>query len=178
MFNDFGFVKKVLTSKTVLTLYRSTQRVLNFETVLLQGCPTPLFPISKCLGLTLHENLKWGPHISSLSPKCYSIIASLSRLRDVGVPTKGLIFVIKSLFIPVLCYALWGAFVWGAEYKIDTSRAQVVLKDALRAIFGKRRRVGGGVQLVTCIRVDREKLWTGTSCRQGEALDRNECNGY
>lgn len=90
-----------------------------------------------CLGVTLHEHMKWDAHLNALTPKCYTVISSLRRLREVGIPEDGLLAAYRALFEPVLGYCI---SIWGGGYATVMDRAQVMQNDALRAITGRRRR--------------------------------------
>jgi len=85
----------------------------------------------------MHEKLSWQPHVDVVSSKCYAVIASLRRLRQVGIPTEGLLLVYRTLLIPILSYCV---SVWGGGYSNVESRTQVIQNDALRAITGRSRR--------------------------------------
>ena len=107
------------------------------QTVQLCGISVPLSPSVKCLGLTLQHTLRWQDHLGSLAPKCYAVIASLRRLRDLGITVEGLLLVYKALLIPLLCY---GITIWGGGYRRVLHRGEIIQNDALRAIFGRCRR--------------------------------------
>lgn len=134
IFRMFGLV--INTSKTKLVLFRSTRRKVSILPVKIGDSLLELSQSAKCLGLTLSENLNWFAHLEGISSKCYSVVASLRRLREVGVPQQGLLCVYKALFIPLLFY---GVSVWGGGYCNVVQRAAVIQNDAMRAIFDKRR---------------------------------------
>lgn len=135
VFEKFGL--KVNKSKTALTLFRSFKHHSPLEALSLGGSPLATQPSVKCLGLLLNEKLSWSHHLAHISPKCYAVVSSLRRLRDIGIPTVGLIAVYKSLLLPMLGY---GLPIWGCGFDSVTSRLQIIQNDALRAIFHKRRR--------------------------------------
>ena len=135
-FERFGLV--VNASTTGLTLLRHPQRTARTDPVFLCGAQVPLSSTVKCLGLTVHENLQWPfAHLKTLLPKCYAVVSAIRRLRDLDIPVEGLLLVYKMLFLPTLCY---GISIWGGGYKVIIHRAEVIQNDALRAVFGRRRR--------------------------------------
>jgi Reverse transcriptase (RNA-dependent DNA polymerase) len=133
-FNLFGLC--VNASKTCITLFHTSQRPIQLDS--LQFCEGSITTSTtvKCLGLTIHENLSWQPHLDAVAPKCYAVIASLRRLREVGAPTDALLLTYEALLVPLLCY---GVSIWAGGYKNIVHRAQVIQNDALRAIFGRKR---------------------------------------
>ena len=60
----------------------------------------------RCLGLILHERLCYGEHIRGVTSKCYAVIATIRRLRAIGLPRDGLILVYKALLVPLLTYCI------------------------------------------------------------------------
>jgi hypothetical protein len=137
-FERFGLV--VNSAKTSLLLFRTSQRELNTDSIRLKikGVDLPLTVASRCLGLTLHEHMKWEAHVTSKFGSCYSIIASLARLRRTGAHKALLLQVYRALFEPVLTY---GVTLWGSTFKNVIRTAQVIQNDAIRAITGLPRRV-------------------------------------
>jgi hypothetical protein len=136
-FNRFGLV--VNSSKTTIVLFHNPQRKLitRHLKVRVMGQDLPFNSSAKCLGLKLHEHMKWEPHLKSMSGKCYAVIASLARLRRTGADTSLLIQVYRALFEPVLTYSV---ALWGSSYKNVVRVAQVLQNDAIRAIKGLSRR--------------------------------------
>ena len=98
--------------------------------------------------LVLHENLRWDDHVDHITPKCYAAIASLRRLRDVGIPISGLLTVYKALFIPLLTY---GITIRGNGYDAITLVARVLQNDAVRAMVGMRRKESVSHLYVVCL---------------------------
>lgn len=133
-FEKFGFV--INAKKTNISLFRLPQRTVQVVPVQLCGEMLPWSESVKCLGITLHDTLKWHAHLQSFQPKCYAVIAMLRRLRELGIPTEGLLKLYNALLVPLLCY---GLAVWGGGYKSLLRRGEVVQNDAIRVIFGKRR---------------------------------------
>ena len=134
IFERFRLV--INASKTNITLFRPPQRSVEIAPVRFCGERMPWTESVKCLGLTLHETLSWQVHLGTLSSKCYAVVAMLRRLRELGFPTSSLMFVYKTLLVPLLCY---GLAVWGGTYRLTLRRAEVIQNDAVRAIFCKRR---------------------------------------
>ena len=135
IFKSFGLL--VNASKTNLVIFRTPQRSISLEPAFFCGNLCQLSQTTKCLGLTLHETVRWQAHLSAVAPKCYAISASLRRLRELGVPKEGLLMVYRTLFLPVLTYAI---SIWGGGYDNISRRAQILQNDALRAIYARRRR--------------------------------------
>lgn len=135
IFGLFGL--RVNADKTGVVLFRSAQRKALLDCLRIGQSNVPLSRTFKCLGLTLHELLDWKAHLSAIRPKCYAVVSALRRLRTVGVPTEGLLIVYEALFLPVLCYAI---LIWGRGARQILQMAQVIQNDALRAMFGRRRR--------------------------------------
>ena len=120
-----------------MALFRTARRPVNMASVQLCDTNIPLSSSVRCLGITLDEKLNWRTHLEYVTPRCYSVIASLRRLREVGIPVEGLLLAYKGLFLPLLCY---GILVWGGGYETVAHKAQKIQNDAIRAMFGRRRR--------------------------------------
>ena len=135
-FNRFGLV--VNSAKTTIVLFHNPHRKLITKNLNMKiaGATIPFSPTVKCLGLLLHEHMKWTPHLQSISGKCTAVIASLARLRRTGADTSLLVQVYRALFEPVLTY---GITLWGGSYDNVIRVAQVLQNDALRAIKGLPR---------------------------------------
>lgn len=134
-FEKYGLV--INAGKTGVVLFRSAPTVVPPVPVQLRGLDLSLSSSVRCLGLTIHECLKWWDHMATLLPKCYAVIASIRRLRDLGVPSSGLLLLYKALLLPLLCY---GFSIWGGGYKGLLRRAEIIQRDGLRAVFGRSRR--------------------------------------
>ena len=124
-------------NKTNITLFRPARRTIRVDPVAFCGIMMPWSKSVRCLGLTLNETLRWQDHLSSCMPKCYAVVATLRRLRELGVPVEGLVCLYRVLLEPLLCY---GISVWGGGYNYILRKGEVVQNDALRAIVGRRRR--------------------------------------
>lgn len=134
-FRQFGLV--VNSAKTNLVLFRSAQRRLNISSIRFGQQELPLSRTATCLGVVFQEYLRWDAHLDTLAKKCYAVIASLRRLREVGLARACLIKAYRALFEPVLSYCI---AVWGGGYACIMDRLQIMQNDALRAITCKRRR--------------------------------------
>ena len=65
----------------------------------------------KFLGITIHENLSWKPHITAICGKVSKVIGILSKSRHV-LPSHTLKAIYNnSLFFPYITY---GTFIWGS----------------------------------------------------------------
>lgn len=71
-----------------------------------------------------------------MSGKCYAVVQTLARLRQLGCHRDFIFSIYRSLFEPVLFY---GVSVWGSTYENVLNRFQVIQNDAIRAILGWRR---------------------------------------
>jgi hypothetical protein len=138
-FNKFGLV--VNSSKTTLVLFHNPQRKLITDSMSIEvmGQNIPLSYTAKCLGITLHDHMKWEPH---LIPFPGSAMLLLLPLRD----SEGLVLTPtflsrparsqRALFEPVLTYCV---ACWGSSVRNVLRVAQVLQNDAIRAIKGLPR---------------------------------------
>lgn len=134
-FEKLGLV--VNAKKTLFVLFRSAQRGLEVDPAVLSELAISLSPSATCLGVCLNEHMKWDSHVDALTMKCYAVISSLRRLRQVGATTTVLLKAYKALFEPILGYCI---AVWGGGYDSVMNRVRVLQNDAVRALFGRKRR--------------------------------------
>ena len=134
-FEKFGLV--VNAKKTLFVLFRSAQRGLIVDQTVLSELAISLSPSATCLGVCFNEHMKWDSHVDALTSKCYAVISSLRRLRQVGATMTVLLKAYRALFEPILGYCI---AVWGGGYDTVMSRVRVLQNDALRALFGRKRR--------------------------------------
>ena len=104
---------------------------------LLSELAISLSPSATCLGVCFNEHMKWDSHVDALTSKWYAVISSLRRLRQVGATMTVLLKAYRALFEPILGYCI---AVWGGGYDTVMSRVRVLQNDALRALFGRKRR--------------------------------------
>lgn len=133
------FRLSVNTNKTKIVVFKAAQsnwtlEDLNFS---VRGVQIDVVDSGECLGLLLSSDLKWKEHYRVLSRKCYGVISTLARLKQLGYSRQVLITVFRALFEPVLFY---GIPVWGTTYYNVLGRIQTLQNDALRAIYGLKRR--------------------------------------
>ena len=93
-------------------------------------------PSVRCIGVVLDENMRWRPHLDSISGRCYAVIASPARLRRTGTDTSLRIQIYRALLEPVLTY---GVALRGSSYANVVRSAEVPQNDAIRAITGQSR---------------------------------------
>ena len=88
----------------------------------------------KCLGVTFSRDLSWSAHIDSIIKKAQSLIYLL-RLIVTSNDLQGanLKFLIKSLLVPVLCYA---SPCWANISKQDLARLSAIHRRAFRILPG------------------------------------------
>ena len=84
----------------------------------------------KFLGVTIHENLNWTPHINNLCTKVARSIGVIKRLSDV-FPNKILLMLYNALILPILSYA---NIVWGSGYNYAIQKLHILQKKVVRII--------------------------------------------
>lgn len=133
-----AFMLSVNVNKTKLIYFRSghCQIDLPRNGFVLNGEVLPFSQTCDALGLTFSADLKWMEHFNMTSRRCYRIISTIARLRQLGHSKNLLITIYKALFEPVLFY---GLPIWGTTYGNVLRKFQVVQNDAIRAIYGVGR---------------------------------------
>lgn len=133
-----GFMLAINFSKTKLMFFKSSHCGIELPSgqLTVNGVALETSPSAQALGLTFSADLKWRGHYGATSRKCYGIIATLARLRQLGHGSSLLIAMYKSLLEPVLFY---GIPIWGTTHENVLRKFQVVQNDALRAITGLKR---------------------------------------
>lgn len=140
IYNAFrGFMLDINIGKTKVIIYKSAQCQIEFPTdpFVLNGEVLYTSHCGETLGLTFSSDLRWWDHCSAVSRKCYGIVCALARLRQLGHDRSLLIMLYKALFEPVLFY---GAPIWGTTYENVLKKFQTMQNDAIRAIYGLKRR--------------------------------------
>lgn len=134
-----SFFLAVNVAKTQIIIFKSHCSKIHVpaDAIQVEGTPIAISNTATCLGLAFSADVKWKMHFSVVARKCYGVIAMLARLRQLGHRLSLLLTLYLTLFEPVLFY---GASVWGMTYNNVINRFQVIQNDALRAIFGLRRR--------------------------------------
>ncbi|HXB13244.1 MAG TPA: reverse transcriptase family protein [Bacteroidia bacterium] len=146
-FNEhIGFIHNLFTrlrlainvSKTKCLLFKTAQCkiIIPDGSIKMNNNPIIFSDETECLGITFSNDIKWKAHLKSVSKKCYAVISSLARLRQIGYERDFLFVVYKSLFVPVISY---GISVWGSSYDMVIRKFQTIQNDALRAIMGSSR---------------------------------------
>lgn len=134
-------------SKTIVTVFSSTQSKLQIPSqIYLRGEKLDIVENVKCLGLVLYRRLNWLANFISTKKRCYYIIAVLSRMRSLGIPLQGLLLLYKTLFLPILTYAI---IVWGGTFPTHLHLLEVVQNDAVRAVLGLTRATSVAARYVT-----------------------------
>ena len=116
-------------SKTKYMVFHFPQRKIDFE-----NFPSPYInnePIIRTsefdfLGVIVHENLSWKPHVAKISIKIARTTGVLKRLQHT-IPKHILKLLYNSLILPHLCY---GILAWG----VSCPRIQILQKKAIRYI--------------------------------------------
>ena len=86
----------------------------------------------KCLGVTFSNDLSWTPHIESIISRGQSITFLIRLIVTTNdLHRADLLFLIKSLLVPVLCYA---SPCWTNINKLDLAKLNAVYKRAFRIL--------------------------------------------
>jgi len=130
--------------KTKVLVFRSPRSTLNITNHLFHIGQNFIDNSERAplLGISLTPSLTWSSHLEILTAKCTKVIFLISRLRQLGIPHKFLIFIYKALFIPVISYCIT---IWGSAPNSIIDRVQVLQNDALRAIAGVYRSHSGSL---------------------------------
>ena len=89
---------------------------------------------TKFLGVTIHENLSWKPHIETVCNKVSKATAILAKLKHY-LPRYALAIIFNSLCMSHISYALP---VWGSAPKSATNRLIKLQKKGIRHVCGAK----------------------------------------
>ena len=84
----------------------------------------------KFLGIIIHENLSWKPHISAVCDKVSKVIGVLCKSRRY-LPLNTLKTLYNSLFLPYINYC---SLIWASTYASYLKPLYVLQKKAVRVI--------------------------------------------
>ena len=96
-------------------VFHYSQRQIDFETfpeLFIDGTSIVRTQEFNFLGLLIHENLNWKPHISKISVKIAWVIGTLRRLQNT-LPPHVLKTIYNSLILPHIYYCI---LAWGNSY--------------------------------------------------------------
>ena len=102
-------------NKTRYIVFHYSQRQIDFETfpeLFIDGTSIVRTQEFNFLGLLIHENLNWKPHISKISIKIARVIGTLRRLQNI-LPPHVLKTIYNSLILPHINYCI---LAWGNSY--------------------------------------------------------------
>ena len=120
-------------SEFLLTLNRSFSIIAVSETWLHRS-NSDLFHLpvqeDKFLGIIIHENLSWKPHISAVYDKVSKVIGVLCKSRRY-LPLNTLKTLNNSLFLPYINYC---SLIWASTYASYLKPLYVLQKKAVRVI--------------------------------------------
>ena len=136
----FSHLKLAITvDKTKSVLFKTPQSNINLADgcIQIRGLPIHFSRDAECLGVTLSSDTKWNEHFRVASRKCYAVIASLARLKQLGYDRNFLLWLYDALLVPVLSY---GISVRGSTYRNVVNRFQVIQNDAIRTIMNYPRK--------------------------------------
>ncbi len=102
------------------------------HTLLISDHPIKKLTAIKFLGITIDENLDWGPHIKDLKRKLNYAIATLSRIKSC-VPENLHKDLYYTLFESHLAYCI---SVWGGIPNNKMNELHIVQKKCIRVLFG------------------------------------------
>lgn len=128
---------KINPNKTELLVIKSRQRKhiehisITFGNNVIQPSPH-----AKILGVYVDSSLSWEKQVSQVCRRCYSILLSLSKLRNkIPLETKKLL--VQALVFPLVSYCLP---VWGGCVKTQGNRVQKAINFGARIVSGVKRR--------------------------------------
>ena len=108
--------------------------------LLLDGQRLDLVENITVLGVNIHKNLSWLPHVNQVVLKCRKATSVIHRVRDHGGSTELLLNLYNSLVKPHIEYC---NIIWGSG---PISRLQITQNDALRS-FNRFPRFASGSAL-------------------------------
>lgn len=132
------FMLAINISKTKLIFFKSVHCRIELpqKAIIMNEIALETSSSSEVLGLTFSADLKWMGHYAAASRKCYGMVTTLARLKQLGHSTSLLIKIYKALFEPILFY---GIPIWGTTHSNVLQKFQVLQNDALRAIYKLKR---------------------------------------
>ena len=92
--------------------------------------PIALVQELKFLGIIIHENLSWKPHITSICDKVAKVIGILSKLKRY-LPSVTLKTLYNSLFLPYINHC---NLIWASTYASYLEPLYLLQKKAIRII--------------------------------------------
>jgi hypothetical protein len=120
-------------SSYILLKTKNDQRKLPLNSIKIDGIYLKYCDKVRLLGFYLDEHLSFRCHVDHLCNKLSYVNSVLLKLRLQGLPTKCLINIYKTLFVPHISN---GNLIWGFAYKKQIKRVQVMQNNAMRCIFG------------------------------------------
>ena len=104
--------------------------------ILINNTPIVRVQEHKFLGIIIHENLSWKPHITSIRDKVAKVIGILSKSRRY-LPSVNLKTLYNSLFLPYINYC---NLIWATTYASYLEPLYVLQKKAIRIITFSHQR--------------------------------------
>lgn len=115
--------------KTKFMMFHKGNKKISTPEIRIRNTSLERVPEFTFLGLTIDENLTWGPHTSKISCKISRVIGILAKLKN-QFPTRTLIMIYNSLILPHINYCL---LTWGFS---SFHRIFLQQKKAIRIISG------------------------------------------
>ncbi len=101
-------------TKTQTVLFRYNKRVMKTPTLIMNGAALELENSFKYLGVEIHKNLSWLPHVTERTNKCKFLLAKCRNIigRSWGLTPDKMEWVHKAIIRPKLTY---GSVIWAAD---------------------------------------------------------------
>ena len=124
-------------SNAILFQSQNSKLALRNDSIIINNIPISNVDQEPLLGLQITSSLAWNIHIDKICLKLSFINSILFKLKMNGLPSKCILRVYKTLFLPYINYC---AVVWGFTTKGNLNRLQVLQNKAIRITFGLKKR--------------------------------------
>ena len=100
--------------KTKFILFHPSRKKVNLDEIhiSINGAPLSRVDNTKFLGVIIHQNLTWKPHISAVKEKTSKVIGVMCKSRQY-LPSNTLKTLYNSLFLPYINYC---NIIWASTY--------------------------------------------------------------
>ena len=118
--------------KTKFILFHPSRKKVNLDEIhiSINGAPLSRVDNTKFLGVIIHQNLTWKPHISAVKEKTSKVIGVMCKSRQY-LPSNTLKTFYNSLFLPYINYC---NIIWASTYDSHLEPLFLLQKKAIRII--------------------------------------------
>ncbi|XP_026481416.1 uncharacterized protein LOC113388232 [Ctenocephalides felis] len=133
---SLGF--SISENKSAVSFFTRQRNSIAMESIKLGRYTLKIQTTTKCLGLTIDNKLRWGPHLENLSRKCEDALNILRVLNHMmyGADVKVAIRIYKQLILSKLDY---GCFIYGDASKNLLRKLDTLQNKAIRYCLGVLR---------------------------------------